>query len=91
MVFKALEEFYKEGKVKSIGVSNFNIEQLQHLLDNCEIKPVNNQIELNLYLQQPELVAFCQQNSVVVSAYAPIGATAANTVFVTYTIFFFEF
>jgi diketogulonate reductase-like aldo/keto reductase len=80
---KALEQLYKEGKVKSIGVSNFNIQQLQDVLDNCEIKPVNNQIEINLYLQQHELVEFCQKNDIVLSAYAPLGATSANVVFDT--------
>lgn len=79
--YKAVEELYKEGKVKSIGVSNFNIQQLQDVLDNCEIKPVNNQIEINLYLQQHELVDFCQKNDIVLSAYAPLGATSANVVF----------
>ena len=74
-----MEELVKEGKVKSIGVSNFNISQLQQVLDNCTIKPVNNQIELNPYLQCDKLVEFCQKNDVVVSAYGPIGAGQAST------------
>jgi diketogulonate reductase-like aldo/keto reductase len=65
--------------VKSIGVSNFNIAQLQDVLDNCEIKPVNNQVELNPYLQSPKLVDFCQKNNIVVSAFAPIGAGKDST------------
>ena len=74
-----MEELVKEGKVKSIGVSNFNLSQIQDVLKNCEIKPVNNQIELNPYLQQKELVDFCQKNNIVVSAYAPIGAGSEKT------------
>ena len=40
--YAAFEELVTEGKVKSIGVSNFNIKQLQDVLENCKIKPVNN-------------------------------------------------
>ncbi len=69
----------REGKIKSIGVSNFNISQLQDVLDHCEIKPVNNQIEINPYVQSPKLVEFCQKNNVVVSAYGPIGAGKDST------------
>lgn len=69
-----MEELQKEGKVKSIGVSNFNISQLKDVLDNCEIKPVNNQVEIHPYFQNEKLIEFCQKNGVVVSAYAPIGA-----------------
>lgn len=71
--YHALEELYKEKKVKSIGVSNFNIRQLQEILDNCEIKPVNNQIEVNPYCQNDKLIEFCQKNNIVVSCYGPIG------------------
>lgn len=77
--FKALEEFVKEGKVRSIGVSNFNISQLQEVLDKCEIKPVNNQIEVTPYLQNDKLVEFCQKNGVIVSAYGPLGAGQQST------------
>lgn len=77
--YKALESFVNSGKIKSIGVSNFNIKQLQDVLDNCEIKPVNNQIEVNPYLQNDELIEFCQKNNVVVSAYGPIGAGQKET------------
>ncbi|RNA34194.1 aldose reductase-like [Brachionus plicatilis] len=77
--YRALEEFLKEGKAKSIGVSNFNIKQLQDVLDNCEIKPVNNQIEVTPYLQNDKLVEFCQKNGVVVSAYGPLGGSQKST------------
>lgn len=76
---KALEKLVKAGKIKSIGVSNFNIQQLQDVLDNCEIKPVNNQVELNPYLQSDELVEFCKKNNVVVSCYGPIGCGQSET------------
>ena len=68
-----MEELAKEGKIKSLGVSNFNIRQLKEVLDNCEIKPVNNQVEVNPYFQNSKLIEFCQANNIVVSAFGPIG------------------
>ena len=69
-----MEELAKEGKIKSLGLSNFNISQVKDVLDNCEIRPVNNQIEVNPYLQNDKLIEFCQQNGIVISCYGPIGA-----------------
>lgn len=77
--YQGLEDLVREGKVKSIGVSNFNISQLQEILNNCEIKPVNNQIELSPYLHNDKLVDFCQKNDIVVSAYGPVGAGSQTT------------
>jgi diketogulonate reductase-like aldo/keto reductase len=77
--YKALEELHKEGKVKNIGVSNFNISQLKEVLAQCEIKPVNNQVEVQPYAQNDSLIDFCQKNDIVVSAYAPIGAGPTNS------------
>lgn len=62
------------GRTKAIGLSNFNAEQIQRVLDNCTIKPDNLQVELHLYLQQPELVKFCKENEIVVTAYSCLGA-----------------
>lgn len=72
--YKELEKQMKLGKIKSIGVSNFNVKQLQDILDNCEIKPTNNQVEVHPYNQNDELIDFCQKNDIVISCYAPIGA-----------------
>lgn len=77
--YRAMEAFVKAGKIKSIGISNFNIEQIQNVLDNCEIKPTNNQIEVNPYLQCDELIDFCQKNDIVVSCYGPIGCGQKET------------
>ncbi len=63
-----------EGKTKSIGVSNFNPEQLEHLLSVCKIKPVCNQFEVHPLCQATEWVECCQRNDVAVVAYAPLGA-----------------
>ncbi|CAN0104865.1 aldo-keto reductase family 1 member B1-like isoform X1 [Lampetra fluviatilis] len=72
--WKAMEVLVKEGLVKSIGVSNFNIAQLQRLLSVATIKPAVNQVELHPYLPQPELIEFCQSNNVVLTAYSPFGS-----------------
>lgn len=72
--YKYLEELVDQGKVKSIGVSNFNPEQLQDILNMCKYKPVCNQFEVHPLLQANEWVDFCQKNDVAVVAYAPFGA-----------------
>ena len=71
-VWKALEEAYEEGKVKSIGVSNFRIDDLQNIFDNCRIKPMVNQIYCHVGDVPFELIKFCQDNGVVVESYSPI-------------------
>ena len=72
--YKAMEELCKEGNVKSIGISNFNIEQVDDILNNCEIKPVVNQFEVNIYNQNRDLINHCHNKGIVVTAYAPLGA-----------------
>lgn len=63
-----------KGLAKSIGVSNFNKVQLEQLVKDATIKPANLQVELHIYLQQHELVDFCQANGIIVTAYAPLGS-----------------
>lgn len=70
--WRRLEELHKRGKVKAIGVSNFNANQLQRILDSCEIRPMVNQVEAHVYFQNKELIAFCQKNQIQVSAFAPL-------------------
>ena len=69
--WRAMEELYAEGKAKAIGVSNHNVHHLMHLLEHATIKPMVNQIETHVELQNDFLVAFCQTNNIVVEAYAP--------------------
>ncbi|KAI8047213.1 NADP-dependent oxidoreductase domain-containing protein [Gilbertella persicaria] len=73
--YAAMEKLVALGKTRAIGVSNFNIPNLDRLLKNCKIPPAVNQVELHPYLPQPELVEFCQKNNVHVTAYSPLGAT----------------
>eukprot|EP01111_Echinosteliopsis_oligospora_P016505 TRINITY_DN688_c0_g1_i1.p1 TRINITY_DN688_c0_g1~~TRINITY_DN688_c0_g1_i1.p1 ORF type:complete len:300 (-),score=84.84 TRINITY_DN688_c0_g1_i1:37-936(-) len=70
--WKALEELKKEGKTKSIGVSNYRVSDLKSLLTYAKIKPSVNQIELNPYLPQQEIVDFCKENDIKVECYTPL-------------------
>ena len=70
--WKALEEAYKDGKLKAIGVSNFQISDLESLMETCEIKPMVNQILLHISNTPLELVEYCQKNQIAVEAYSPI-------------------
>ena len=70
--WKALEDAYKEGKLRAIGVSNFQIEDLKSLMEVCEVKPMVNQILLHISNTPLELVAYCQKNGIAVEAYSPI-------------------
>ncbi|MGL4957236.1 MAG: aldo/keto reductase, partial [Bacteroidales bacterium] len=66
------------GLCKHIGVSNFNEQHLQTLLSAVKHKPEMNQVELHPYLQQKNLLQFCQQNNIHLTAYAPLGAGKLN-------------
>ena len=71
-VWKALEDAYKEGKVRAIGVSNFLVDDLENILNNCEIKPMANQILLHIGETPVDVIKFCEENDIVVEAYSPI-------------------
>ena len=71
-VWKALEESVNENKVKMIGVSNFCKNHLEHILNNCKIKPVINQIECNLIYWDEETIDYCEKNNIVIQAYCPL-------------------
>ena len=70
--WKALEDAYKEGKLKAIGVSNFQIVDIESLLETCEIKPMVNQILLHISNTPLALIEYCQKNGIAVEAYSPI-------------------
>jgi len=71
-VWKALEEAYEAGKVKSIGVSNFLVDDLQNILEDCRIKPMVNQILLHIGETPQDLLSFCKDQDILIEAYSPI-------------------
>jgi diketogulonate reductase-like aldo/keto reductase len=79
-VWRAMEEAVKAGQVRSIGVSNFEIDDITNITDHCEIAPVVNQIEYHIGCTPDELVAYCQAHDILVEAYSPIatGQLLAN-------------
>lgn len=70
--YKALEKLYHDGRVKATGVCNFNIDHLERIMDECDVKPVLNQIECHPYLQQKELKDFCRKHDIYVESYSPL-------------------
>lgn len=71
-VWRALENAYKAGKVKAIGVSNFLVDDLENILDGCEVKPMVNQILTHITNTPLELINFCREHDVLCEAYSPI-------------------
>ena len=71
--WRTLEEFYREGRARSIGVSNFQPHYLRRLHGESEIIPAVNQIEVNPYLTQDELRGFCAEHQIAVEAWSPLG------------------
>ena len=70
--WKALEKLYKEGKVRAIGVSNFLPHHLDNIFENCEIKPMVDQIEYHPGYTQEATVQYCKQHDILVQAWSPI-------------------
>lgn len=76
--WEAMEDVYKQGLVKAIGVSNFGVKRLGELMEKAEINPMVNQVECHPYLQQNELLEFCKNNMIEMTAYSPIGSGTKN-------------
>lgn len=70
--WKALEEAYNEGKLKAIGVSNFQIEDLESLMETAKVKPIVNQVLCHISNTPIELIEFCQKSNILIEAYSPI-------------------
>lgn len=74
--WKAMEKLQVEGKVKSIGVSNFSIQDLELLKTVSDVIPAVNQVEFHPFFNHPELKAYCQENGIALQAYAPLARGA---------------
>ncbi|UJF36510.1 aldo/keto reductase [Paenibacillus hexagrammi] len=70
--WRALETLYKEGRVKAIGVSNFQIHHLEDVMKDAEVKPMVNQVEYHPLLTQQELLTFCKQQGIQLEAWSPL-------------------
>ena len=79
-VWEALEDAYKAGKVKAIGVSNFRIRDIQNILDHAEIPPMVNQVLCHIGQTPFELIDYCQKHNIVVEAYSPIAHGEAGRI-----------
>lgn len=71
--YRLMEKAYKEGKVRAIGLSNFTPEQVQEILDICEVKPAVLQTEVHPCSQEKELKAFLDKEGIVIQAWYPLG------------------
>ena len=71
--YRLMEKYYKEGKIKAIGLSNFNKEQIQEILDICEVEPAILQTEVHPYNQEKELKEFLDKYGIAIQAWYPLG------------------
>ncbi|MFC0524520.1 aldo/keto reductase [Pontibacillus salicampi] len=70
--WKAMEKLYNDGKIKAIGVSNFQVHHLEDLLQDAAVTPVINQIELHPKLTQEQVRSFCEKQGIAVEAWSPL-------------------
>ncbi|KAJ5569759.1 uncharacterized protein N7459_009189 [Penicillium hispanicum] len=75
--WKSMEKLVSTGKVKAIGVSNYSVKYLEELLPQATIIPAANQIENHPSLPQQEIVDFCNQKGIHITAYSPLGSTGS--------------
>jgi diketogulonate reductase-like aldo/keto reductase len=73
LAYKAMELRYKEGKVRSIGVSNFSPDDIENIITHCEVIPHVNQIGYFIGLDQQKTIDYCRTHNIVVEAYSPLG------------------
>ncbi|KAI8631926.1 Aldo/keto reductase [Xylariaceae sp. FL1651] len=76
-IWTQVEAVHAAGKARSIGVSNFEVEDLEILLQTAKTVPAINQIEFHPYLQQPDVVAFCRKRGIAISAYSALSPLTA--------------
>ena len=71
--YKAMEELYMLGKIRAIGVSNFEIEHLENIVKNCDIVPHVNQIGHFIGIDHKDLIEYCEDKEIFIIAYSPLG------------------
>jgi len=75
VTWAGMEDVQKQGLTKSIGVSNFNEGQIDHVLAKATIKPVTNQVQCNPYHNQKKLLTYLNKHNITLTAYSPLGGT----------------
>ncbi|MFC6170964.1 aldo/keto reductase [Loigolactobacillus jiayinensis] len=71
-VWRAMEDIYATGKVKAIGVSNFNVHDLENILPGAKVKPMVDQIQYYVGFTEPKITTFAKQNDILIEAYSPL-------------------
>ena len=71
-VWKALIEYYNAGKIRSIGVSNFHVADIEYLIEKTNVKPTVNQIRFFIGNTQEPITQYCQENDILIEAYSPM-------------------
>lgn len=71
--YRQMEKAYQEGKVRAIGLSNFNRTQIEEILSQCKVRPAVLQTEVHPYNQEKELKAFLDEEAMVIQAWYPLG------------------
>lgn len=75
--WKEMEAVLKTGKTKAIGVANFSVPFLEELMKEAKVTPAANQIENHPYLPQQEIVDYCKEKGILITAYSPLGSTGS--------------
>ncbi len=83
--WRAMEELYKEGKIRAIGVSNFEPDQIDELMVDAKIKPAINQIETHVFFQQHKAYEFLKKSEIQMEAWSPFAA-GRNGIFTNQTL-----
>ena len=78
--YRQLEAAYKAGKLRAIGLSNFDVAQTQRILDECEIVPAINQVECHPYFPQTELKALLTEHNIALQAWYPLGGRGNDSI-----------
>ena len=78
--YRILEKAHKEGKIRAIGLSNFDVAQTQRILDECEVVPAINQVECHPYFPQPELKALLGEHNIALQAWYPLGGRGNDSI-----------
>ena len=78
--YRILEKAHKEGKIRAIGLSNFNVAQTQRILDECEVVPAINQVECHPYFPQTELKELLKEHNIALQAWYPLGGRGNDSI-----------